>query len=68
MNWVWKRQYADTGDASLIRRADLHRNLILIVLGLMVMSVPGFVIAGPQAFAAPQNDNPSTEQVETKPR
>jgi len=63
MNWVWKRQYADTGDASLIRRADLHRKLILIVIGLMVMSIPGFVIAGQQAFSAPQNALPSAEQI-----
>jgi hypothetical protein len=60
--WLWKREYVDVGDAGLIQRANIHRRINLVALGLMLISIIGLLIGGPRVFSNDQNETKEAEQ------
>lgn len=60
--WIWKRQYVDVGDEGLILRADIHRRISLISLGLMVTSIIGLLIGAPKVFSESPKETKEAEQ------
>lgn len=61
--WLWKRKYVDVGDAGLIQRADIHRRIKFVALGLMLGSIIGLLIGGPRVFSVGQKETKEAEQV-----
>jgi hypothetical protein len=61
--WLWKREYVAVGDTGLIRRADIHRSINLVAVGLMLMSIIGLLIGGPRVFSNDKNETKEAEQV-----
>lgn len=66
MAWLWKRQYLDIGDAELTQRADIHRRINCVALGLMLVSILGLLIGGPRVFSDVQKENKEAEKVKTQ--
>lgn len=60
--WLWKRQYIDLDDSDLIQRADIHRRINMVVLGLMLISIIGLLFGGPRVFSDVQKETKEAEQ------
>ncbi len=61
ISWLWKRKYVEVADEGLIQRADIHRRINLVTIGLMLISIIGLLIGGARVLSDVQEETKEAE-------